>query len=235
MQNDKDDAKTSRSPEVLQTSQSQTTNPIISLPDHPEYDENHITIHHGVFCDGPECSQTSLGAPIKGIRYKCTVCADVDFCASCLSSSASPHDRSHAVLECVKQARFVDVRGMNQQEKTKTMDDLGSEFRRLELVETGDGNVEAEGERLKLKDADGTGSEDLEESVVIRRVGPEPPKDAKGWVNQYDIGPDGSVTVKSRPPGPSSREGRTQSVMHHQDADLLMKVFSRQLEEYDYF
>jgi hypothetical protein len=43
-------------------------------------------IHHGVCCDG--CN----AAPIRGERYKCTVCHDYDLCSNCESKNLHPED-----------------------------------------------------------------------------------------------------------------------------------------------
>lgn len=47
-------------------------------------DEQPIEIHVGVACDGCEV------APITGIRYKCAVLKDFDYCAKC--EATIPHD-----------------------------------------------------------------------------------------------------------------------------------------------
>ena len=46
---------------------------------------NSQVIHHRIRCDG--CNQ----GPIVGIRYKCYVCADFDFCETCEASVDHPH------------------------------------------------------------------------------------------------------------------------------------------------
>jgi len=43
-------------------------------------------VHHGVTCDG--CQQS----PIKGIRFKCKVCADFDLCTACEAKNIHPAD-----------------------------------------------------------------------------------------------------------------------------------------------
>lgn len=48
--------------------------------------ESNQVIHHGVFCDG--CNKH----PISGIRYKCSVCPDFDFCEECESKTEHPHN-----------------------------------------------------------------------------------------------------------------------------------------------
>jgi hypothetical protein len=48
-------------------------------------------VHHGVTCDGCEAS------PIEGVRYKCSVCPDFDFCAKC--EARGGHDPSHSFIK----------------------------------------------------------------------------------------------------------------------------------------
>jgi len=48
-------------------------------------------IHRGVECDGCKVS------PIRGIRYKCTVCKNFDLCSTC--EAAKIHDSNHPLLK----------------------------------------------------------------------------------------------------------------------------------------
>ncbi|CAF2138506.1 unnamed protein product [Rotaria magnacalcarata] len=60
---------------------------------------SNTNIHLNVTCDGCEMS------PIKGDRYKCLFCPDVDFCQSCQSVSRTNHDPNHQYnhpLLCIK-------------------------------------------------------------------------------------------------------------------------------------
>lgn len=52
---------------------------------HCTQESDGAVVHCGVTCDG---CQTS---PIKGIRYKCTVCPDFDFCEACENKSEHEH------------------------------------------------------------------------------------------------------------------------------------------------
>ncbi|CAF1128092.1 unnamed protein product [Adineta steineri] len=56
-------------------------------------------IHSNVTCDGCDMS------PIKGDRYKCLFCIDVDFCQSCKSTSITRNEPNHSYnhpLLCIK-------------------------------------------------------------------------------------------------------------------------------------
>src|SRR5690606_27802368 len=41
------------------------------------------TVHVGILCDGVMCKKNNVCTFISGDRYKCSVCYDTDFCASC--------------------------------------------------------------------------------------------------------------------------------------------------------
>ena len=60
---------------------------------------SNTNIHQNITCDG--CEMT----PIRGDRYKCLFCPDVDFCQSCQSISKTSHDPKHLSnhpLLCIK-------------------------------------------------------------------------------------------------------------------------------------
>ena len=60
---------------------------------------NNTNIHQNITCDGCEMS------PIRGDRYKCLFCPDVDFCQTCHSTSQTNHDPNHLSnhpLLCIK-------------------------------------------------------------------------------------------------------------------------------------
>ena len=64
----------------------------------PDQNSN-TTIHPHVVCDGCEMS------PIKGDRYKCLFCPNIDFCQSCQSVNKTDHDLNHRYnhpLLCIK-------------------------------------------------------------------------------------------------------------------------------------
>ena len=64
----------------------------------------------GICCDGPLCA-TGMGYPayIHGIRYKCAVCHDVDFCANCEAYPKNTHNKSHPLVKFRSPVRHVSV------------------------------------------------------------------------------------------------------------------------------
>ncbi|KAL1631234.1 hypothetical protein SLS56_004482 [Neofusicoccum ribis] len=113
----------------LTTTSNAAENPIVLLPDQPEDNVECNTVHNGVRCDGPGCIEKD--EYIKGIRYKCAQCVDVDFCASCLVSPRNAHDRKHTVIRCIKRSKFLDTTGMADEELEKavhSLEALGKDF-----------------------------------------------------------------------------------------------------------
>ena len=54
--------------------------------------------HLGIFCDGPRCSKNDVC--IKGTRYKCALCNNVDFCSVCIRDFANQHNGRHKMIRC---------------------------------------------------------------------------------------------------------------------------------------
>jgi len=66
-------------------------NPFMNIQ---EEDDNDEVVHHDVTCDS--CNQS----PIRGVRYKCSVCNNYDLCANC--ESFGKHDSSHPLLKFLR-------------------------------------------------------------------------------------------------------------------------------------
>ncbi|KAI1758514.1 hypothetical protein GGR53DRAFT_516874 [Hypoxylon sp. FL1150] len=68
------------------------------------------SIHHGICCDGPLCSASRSNTKyITGVRYKCAVCHDTDFCANCEASPANTHNKTHPMIKFKTPVRHVNV------------------------------------------------------------------------------------------------------------------------------
>ena len=63
--------------------------------------------HSGIFCDGPLCVEKN--SYITGVRYKCAVCHDTDFCASCEALPKLSHNRTHPLIKFKTPVRNVAV------------------------------------------------------------------------------------------------------------------------------
>ncbi|EAW09176.1 ZZ type zinc finger domain protein [Aspergillus clavatus NRRL 1] len=55
-------------------------------------------VHYGIYCDGPLCQDKPCPGYITGVRYKCSVCHDTDFCAKCEALPTNTHNRTHPML-----------------------------------------------------------------------------------------------------------------------------------------
>lgn len=81
------------------------------------------TLHYGIYCDGPLCASKSLN--IRGDRYKCAVCDDTDFCASCEASPSNVHNRTHPLIKFKTPIRNVSVTTMGDHDNGKPMPMMG--------------------------------------------------------------------------------------------------------------
>ncbi|EME82650.1 uncharacterized protein MYCFIDRAFT_114686, partial [Pseudocercospora fijiensis CIRAD86] len=70
--------------------------------------------HFGIYCDGPLCSQKAHASYIQGVRYKCTICHDTDFCANCEALPGNHHNRTHPLLKLKTPVRNVNVSTENE-------------------------------------------------------------------------------------------------------------------------
>lgn len=66
-------------------------------------------VHYGIFCDGPLCRNKASAQYISGVRYKCAVCHDTDFCAACEALPTNPHNRTHPLIKMRTAVRDVTV------------------------------------------------------------------------------------------------------------------------------
>ncbi|KIW07546.1 uncharacterized protein PV09_01505 [Verruconis gallopava] len=57
----------------------------------------HKVRHVGIYCDGPLCENKSVY--IEGTRFKCAICHDTDFCASCEAHPSNKHNHTHPLIQ----------------------------------------------------------------------------------------------------------------------------------------
>ncbi|KAJ0417169.1 hypothetical protein BJY00DRAFT_290049 [Aspergillus carlsbadensis] len=81
-------------------------------------------IHFGVFCDGPLCKDRSMGF-ITGVRYKCSVCHDTDFCAKCEVHTSNTHNRTHPMVMFKTAVRSVTVSTVHENAFNQSTATLG--------------------------------------------------------------------------------------------------------------
>ncbi|TVY59698.1 NBR1-like protein [Lachnellula suecica] len=98
------------------------------LNDHVAFSQSYSSKakHHGIYCDGPLCnSNNGVQSYIKGDRYKCAVCHDTDFCASCEASPSNGHNRTHPLIKFKTPVRNVSVTTLGDHEDGKPMPVMG--------------------------------------------------------------------------------------------------------------
>ncbi|KAI9655237.1 MAG: hypothetical protein M1831_004947 [Alyxoria varia] len=83
---------------------------------------SHATCHYGIYCDGPLCLGPNQ-AYIRGIRYKCAICNDTDFCGSCEAHPSNTHSKTHPLIKFKTMVRDVSVLTLDQ-----TAEEHGAEF-----------------------------------------------------------------------------------------------------------
>lgn len=82
--------------------------------------------HVGIYCDGPLCN-SARGAQtyIVGDRYKCAVCHDTDFCASCEANPSNPHNKTHPLIKFKTPVRNVSVTTMGDHDDGRPLPVMG--------------------------------------------------------------------------------------------------------------
>jgi next-to-BRCA1 protein 1 len=72
--------------------------------------------HYGIYCDGPLCKDKENQTYIEGVRYKCAVCHDTDFCANCEAIPSNRHNHTHPLIKFKTPVRSVSVTTLNEKE-----------------------------------------------------------------------------------------------------------------------
>jgi next-to-BRCA1 protein 1 len=73
-----------------------------------------FTRHAGIYCDGPLCKNKAVPSYIMGTRFKCAVCHDTDFCASCEALPGNHHNRTHPLIKFKTPVKNVSITTMNE-------------------------------------------------------------------------------------------------------------------------
>lgn len=83
-------------------------------------------VHFGICCDGPLCSSARGGSRyITGVRYKCAICDDVDFCANCEANPANTHNKTHPLIKFKTPVRSVSVTTTGEHEDGQRLPVMG--------------------------------------------------------------------------------------------------------------
>lgn len=65
--------------------------------------------HFGIFCDGPLCNGKENQSYIRGVRFKCAICHDTDFCANCEAHPSNTHNVTHPLIKLKTAVRGVSI------------------------------------------------------------------------------------------------------------------------------
>jgi len=88
---------------------------------------NYAVRHFGIFCDGPLCKGKPSQSYIEGVRYKCAVCHDLDFCANCEANPGNRHNRTHPLIKFKTPVRNVSVTTMGEDKNGNAMTAMGDQ------------------------------------------------------------------------------------------------------------
>ncbi|KAF2729646.1 hypothetical protein EJ04DRAFT_515783 [Polyplosphaeria fusca] len=83
--------------------------------------------HYGIYCDGPLCKDKENQAYIEGVRYKCAVCHDTDFCANCEACPSNRHNHTHPLIKFKTPVRSVSVTTMGEDKNGVPIPRLGDQ------------------------------------------------------------------------------------------------------------
>lgn len=92
--------------------------------------------HHGIYCDGPACTSKSNQTYIQGVRYKCVICHDTDFCADCEAAPGSMHNPTHPLIKMKRPIKGLNVSTMNETQDGKMYHGLGDRGAEAPFVKT---------------------------------------------------------------------------------------------------
>ncbi|OTB16664.1 hypothetical protein K445DRAFT_316944 [Daldinia sp. EC12] len=90
--------------------------------------------HYGICCDGPLClASRARSKYIVGVRYKCAVCHDTDFCANCEASPANTHNKTHPLIKFKTPVRHVSVTTTGEHEDGQRLPTMGDRVRPVSI------------------------------------------------------------------------------------------------------
>lgn len=79
--------------------------------------------HYGIYCDGPLCKEKENLSYIEGIRYKCAVCHDTDFCQNCEAHPSNRHNHTHPLIKFKTPVRSVSVTTLSDDKGGRSLGD----------------------------------------------------------------------------------------------------------------
>ncbi|KAI1778357.1 hypothetical protein F4818DRAFT_405807 [Hypoxylon cercidicola] len=93
------------------------------------------SVHIGICCDGPLCSASrGKSSYIVGVRYKCAVCHDTDFCANCEASPSNTHNKTHPLIKFKTPVRHVSVTTTGEHEDGQRLPLMGDRSMQVNTI-----------------------------------------------------------------------------------------------------
>ncbi|KAM3467745.1 hypothetical protein MY5147_008628, partial [Beauveria neobassiana] len=131
------------------------------------------SMHMGICCDGPLC-KSSGGWPayIKGTRYKCAICPDLDFCANCEASPSNDHNKTHPLIKFKTPVRHVSVTTTGEHQDGRQLHTMGDRFEALSRASSSTNSVNAVRTVVDVKPEE---PEEPEEPVIKSETKEEEP------------------------------------------------------------
>ncbi|CAK7225995.1 hypothetical protein SEUCBS140593_006092 [Sporothrix eucalyptigena] len=108
-------------------------------------------VHTGIYCDGPHCAASGRSElPIRGDRYKCAVCNNKDFCATCEASPSNNHNKTHPLIKFRTPVRHVSVTTTGEHDNGRRMPTMGDQRPKMfsRATSTPEGAAKAESSNL---------------------------------------------------------------------------------------
>jgi next to BRCA1 gene 1 protein len=94
-------------------------------------------VHVGICCDGPLCSGSQAYPNyIRGTRYKCAICNDLDFCANCEASPMNTHNKTHPLIQFKTPVRHISVTTTGENQDGQHMPEMGDHQSTSKSTET---------------------------------------------------------------------------------------------------
>ena len=154
---------------------------------HPIAEPHGMPVRHfGIYCDGPLCSNKTQQSYISGVRYKCAVCHDTDFCASCEAIPTNTHNRTHPLIKFKTPVRNVSITTENE--------DLRGQMRYM-----GDRRPEAAQAQTKSASTETTPVQQANASTQVQTVAEIKPTEEKEVAEPAPL-----IEPKSTPSSPAS-------------------------------
>jgi len=186
--------------------------------------------HYGIYCDGPLCKDKENLSYIEGIRFKCAVCHDTDFCQNCEAHPNNRHNHTHPLIKFKTPVRSVSVTTVNDDRNGRPVARLGDRQASSRSTATETNPVPSTNAATQVQTiVDVQPSEEVQvktEKIAIRDLLVESvePKQEKPAISAKEKAPAPVIEViKSKPmPIPIVSETRNEGIDAHFIRDTIL-------------